>query len=378
MARRARRLRSRGAAVKIPVLQKNFRAWPKSETGGAAIYTDIAHALVTEYRSDAHFACYSHPDVARRLCVELVRDPQNASLIPDGIPMAVVSFDVDAEMAHKSSGARTPVPAPDEWWLSEQPKIRVLLDAHPGAFVYRTRGGYRIVYVLPLPFILRTAEDDERWTTTYVRWCAYLRRRFDICADASCADWTRLFRLPHATREREKQPERRETIGTPSEIGAWACEPSAEDIALALTLKKQKKPKAKRESKRVAAIPANGEGVLFHAFKAKGELGSEIEPGKWAVRCPQFDLHSKGDALDTSTILYAPKRSRAFRNTPARRSSVWRRPISALSFCTDQEKTENPNTSTCSRRRCPPTPRAPSRRRTGDRNTDARFLPRSD
>jgi hypothetical protein len=48
------------------------------------------------------------------------------------------------------------------------------------------------------------------------------------------------------------------------------------------------------------------EGLLFHAFEARGWLGQEIEPGKWAVICPWESRHTKGECLDTSTILFAP------------------------------------------------------------------------
>jgi hypothetical protein len=47
-------------------------------------------------------------------------------------------------------------------------------------------------------------------------------------------------------------------------------------------------------------------GVLFHAFGMRGWLGQEIEPGKWAVTCPWEGEHTKGEHLDTSTILFAP------------------------------------------------------------------------
>jgi hypothetical protein len=46
--------------------------------------------------------------------------------------------------------------------------------------------------------------------------------------------------------------------------------------------------------------------VLFYAFKARGWLGKELEPGKWSVLCPWNDQHTKGKTFDTSTVLFAP------------------------------------------------------------------------
>jgi hypothetical protein len=46
--------------------------------------------------------------------------------------------------------------------------------------------------------------------------------------------------------------------------------------------------------------------VFFYAFKSKGRIGKEEERGKWRVRCPWDNQHSKGKAFDGSTVLYAP------------------------------------------------------------------------
>jgi hypothetical protein len=49
-----------------------------------------------------------------------------------------------------------------------------------------------------------------------------------------------------------------------------------------------------------------GEGLLFHAFNARGWLGHPIEGKGWAVVCPWDSAHTQGAPLDTSTILFAP------------------------------------------------------------------------
>jgi hypothetical protein len=61
-----------------------------------------------------------------------------------------------------------------------------------------------------------------------------------------------------------------------------------------------------RHPSRASAHPSGDTGVLFHAFGDRGWLGHEIEAGKWAVQCPWEALHTKGERLDTSTVLFAP------------------------------------------------------------------------
>ena len=70
--------------------------------------------------------------------------------------------------------------------------------------------------------------DATAWRHLYVTWTRYLKRRFDLDADR-VKDWTRLFRLPRATRD--DKPEERETIGDPHSIGVWSPDLTAEDLS---------------------------------------------------------------------------------------------------------------------------------------------------
>src|SRR5262249_42878314 len=158
-------------------------------------------------------AAYSVPSIERRLTLEALRDAACRAQLPDGIPIAAVVFDVDSEQAHRASDGAPGTAAVDDWWLTELPKVEALRARHPDGFVYRTRGGYRIVYRLTQPYVLREAGDDAKWTTLYTQWIAYLHRAFGIVADPACADWPRLFRLPHATRVVGGRPEERDAIG---------------------------------------------------------------------------------------------------------------------------------------------------------------------
>jgi hypothetical protein len=132
--------------------------------------------------------------------------------LPDGgIPM--VLFVVDVEPA----GHDHPVTA--ETMAIEVSKLRAMLEAHPGGFVYMTTHGYRIVYRLPEPFVISEPVDAERWKLTYVAWLEYLADRYGIEADPACKDWGRIYRLPWVVRDGVRQEPA--TEGDPTAIGTW-------------------------------------------------------------------------------------------------------------------------------------------------------------
>lgn len=201
--------------LSIPVFaHARVRAWPDEDADPAA-YLDLSKALTQDFESDAHFQAISLPTLEYRLRKEALEQTE--------VPLSLLVFDVDNHAV--TNGDREP------WWEQEKTKIAALLQAHPGGFVYRTRGGYRIVYLLSSPFVLRTDLDGRRWRVFYHRCCLYLARQFAIEADLACADWTRLFRLPHATRDRATGPERHETIGSPDTITSFSHQPDASNLA---------------------------------------------------------------------------------------------------------------------------------------------------
>jgi putative DNA primase/helicase len=214
--------------------------------------------------------------------------------------MTLAVFDVDGH----------DVQSIDEWWCFEALKIKDLLEQHPGLYCYRTRGGYRIVGALPEPQLLPREINEARdiWTTQYLEWLAYLRRAFDIEGDTSCADWNRIFRLPHATREDSTSPEQRDAIGDPQTIGIWAPQISDDDRKQAGTLKKAA-PKKPYEPPSQSVF---GNGIFFEVFTARGQIGEEIEPGKFAIVCPCAREHSTNTDLTSSTALWVPRDGEEF------------------------------------------------------------------
>lgn len=207
------------AHLLLPVLaDKHARGWPEHETGRPALYLQVADALTRQWSTDAHFAAYSVPAQPRRLA----RPEALAALAEQGgVPMVLAVFDLDAP-DHKAT---------DAWFAEQLPKLDALPQRHPGLFAYRTRGGYRLVWRLAAPFVLGLAGDAARWRRLYQRWCCHLARGFGLVADPSCADWTRLYRLPHATREDGGSPEQLPAWGDPRELGAWQVEPRPGELA---------------------------------------------------------------------------------------------------------------------------------------------------
>jgi hypothetical protein len=124
-------------------------------------------------------------------------DKNAAEQIPGGVAMVAQFVDVDGA-EHKADPA---------WRAAESSKIAAALAALPGGLCYQTRGGYRLVWRLAAPVLIAGPNDAARWRLRYWRTLLALSRRFGLEGDPTCADWTRLYRLPHATRNEGGQPE---------------------------------------------------------------------------------------------------------------------------------------------------------------------------
>lgn len=204
----------------VPTLVRFATSWPLNDEGDELSYMPLSEALASRWADDAHFAAYSVPERPVRLSKEAVQHPQ----LPAGVTMVLVIFDVDGP------GHADGEPATDAWWSDFKARAQALLEVHTGGFIYRTRGGARIVYLLPSPTALRSFEDANTWRLYYLASLAYLEHRFGIAGDPRCSSWTGLQRLPHATRKAGSEPEDLEVIGEASAIGPWAPEVTAADM----------------------------------------------------------------------------------------------------------------------------------------------------
>jgi hypothetical protein len=201
---------------------KHLLAWPRHVDGGAAMYQPPARALLSRYATDAHVAAYSVHTMPRRL------DKEAPGHLVDGAPLVVAMAFFIADLDgpdHRASPA----------WRSEMaPRVERALAEHPGGFSYETRGGGRLLWRRALPFLIPTEFDAPTWKLTYWRTLLYLARRYGLVGDPACADWTRLYRAPHATRDRGGQPEQLPTVGDPELGTPFAFEPSEADLHLDL------------------------------------------------------------------------------------------------------------------------------------------------
>jgi P4 family phage/plasmid primase-like protien len=203
-------------ALLLPVLPGGQKTpgWPKHHDAPRIGYVDAAEAFTSSWPSDAHFAAYSVPGVEHRLTLDAI------GRLPGGWPMVLLVVDVDGP-GHKREPA---------WWTGELLKLEALAAAHPGGFFYATRGGYRLVYRLASPVMIRTVDDKEAWRERYRRELLYLARHFAIVGDPACSDITRLYRLPRVIREAGAPVEDHPTMGDPAALGVWTHEPSAEEL----------------------------------------------------------------------------------------------------------------------------------------------------
>ena len=206
--------------------------------GGSCVYRPIETVFVTVWDSDVHMSAYVCRQVQRRL--------NHEALGKVGVFMRWAIFDVDSGEAHKTGQGIT-----DRWLKAERKKIDHLLKAHPGLYVYFTRGGYRIVGRLAQEIQLTSRDQaEEEWTNLYLQWVHYLSRVFGIEADPSCSNWNRMYRAPQVVRELEPlegetkvefkarqkaaEPENHPRFGSAKHIGLWEPVLTEEDLLLNL------------------------------------------------------------------------------------------------------------------------------------------------
>lgn len=279
----------------VTTVQSHFvRSWPprldrdgqpkRLRPSDRATVAPIADALRAEYPSDAHFAAYESPNGWR--C--------NSQVFSIGlsVTMHALVFDLDAP------GHRVPDSA---WRRDTIDRVRALATAHPDPLHYETRGGSRIVYALRSPVILSTEQDAARWSSRYLVACAYLRRAFGLDVDTACCDWTRLFRLPHATRSGGR-PERLPVHGDPERIGVFLFTPSEVDVEGA---RPQLRRLARRGRLSFTTDDTTGEGLLYWLLRGRGDVGPPAPRGGWLARCPNAAAHTT-ETADDATVVYPP------------------------------------------------------------------------
>lgn len=213
---------------------------PHARTASWPIYTDaprlpvysVAEAFTRRYTTDAHTAAYAATPHARRL---------STGALAQGVHprMVLIVVDVDHDETHRLNGERAKkglaaVAVPEAWRVDVDQRITRLRDEAPGLVAYHTRGGARLVGLLATPHDIADEAAALAWKVRYARTLARLSRLYGIVGDPACDDWTRLYRLPHATRRGSQVPEAWPVIGELAAVGVWPAprdEELADDIA---------------------------------------------------------------------------------------------------------------------------------------------------
>jgi AAA domain len=205
----------------VPIFERFARGWPEHVACGTpaasctctrplterddATYADFAEATLTRFAWDAHFSAYSIDATSgthRRMTKKAIKQRVGA--------VAMVLFVVDVEP--EGHAPRTPA-----WDESQQDPIANALAE--GAYFYETRGGYRLVWKLAEPFPIANEHDEARWTASYKHALDALEHEQGVIGDRTCADWTRMYRLPLVTRDGiEQHPE----VTDVHNMGEWA------------------------------------------------------------------------------------------------------------------------------------------------------------
>lgn len=164
------------------------KGWDRRTADAAG--AELAVALTTAHPTDAHLTAYEPicPEGLNGAAIRL-----ESSALSEGVHVRMVTLigDVDDVEAHAAKR-----PASDAWRAAVLGPLTA-----SGLAYYATRGGFRVLATLAEPVELTSPADARAWRALYLGWCAELRAQYGLALDESCADWTRLFRLPCVVRE---------------------------------------------------------------------------------------------------------------------------------------------------------------------------------
>lgn len=207
-------------------------SWPIYNDGPRLPVYSVAEALARRYTTDAHTAAYAATPHARRLSTGALAQRVHPRMV-------LVVVDVDHDETHRLNGERAKkglvaVAVPEAWRVDVDQRITRLRAEAPGIVAYHTRGGARLVGLLATPHDIADEAAALAWKVLYARTLARLSRLYGIVGDPACDDWTRLYRLPHATRRGSQVPEAWPIVGELAAVGVWPAprdEELADDIA---------------------------------------------------------------------------------------------------------------------------------------------------
>jgi len=244
---------------------KYARSWPAHERGDAPQSLEIVDAFTREFATDAHLVAYSLPEDAPRR--RLHSDALELLTAPPLMVLLVVDVDPAGHVAT------------NRWREDTRTRAGYLLG---DPFGYFTRGGARFVWRID-PHAITDADAWARW---YLLALIAIAAMSGIVADPACCDWTRMYRLPHATRDGE--PQRHGWVcGSPDTIGTWTAPnmSPADTLATLGWLAAQSTAWTRRAVRLAPPAPRP-----MRAINATGDGSRAL---RWAVS--QVAAHGKGD-----------------------------------------------------------------------------------
>lgn len=265
---------------------KYARGWPERpekplRKSDRCITVPISRVLKERFPTDVHFAPYSSERNSR------LRSEAAGQV---AVTMTALVLDVDGP-DHERTSAFT---------RDLVPKLADMNREHPGACGYWTRGGARIIYAIE-PFEIEDTKDAARWKRSYLVALRYFEDKFGIVADPACADWTRLYRAPHATRDKGGKPEELGVFGAVDDLGMIQITASEDTLKRA-----QSAAKKVWYPRRDLGPVGESDGEFFRLLNERGDvLGRRGDA--WVIRCPNHAAHTMGADGDGRTYLYPPR-----------------------------------------------------------------------
>jgi hypothetical protein len=270
--------------ITVPILaHARVAGRPRGTRAPAALpHVLLDEALTRTWPTSARTMMYGLPSHPHRLLQDEIATYANDH---GGVPMQLIVLDVDDDVAHRDGLCR----ARPDWIAAERVKLSRLLADRPGGYVYFTPRGYRALWRLAEPFVLRSERDARTWAASYLAIGDELRERYGIALDPSGSRWTQPYILPRATREGRSTPERPDTIGDPQAIGAWELRIVEAPASVA----------------RGTAIGDAADSVIGRACIERGLARKVLRGGRMlATECP-FGAEHSSSSSPTSTVVMA-------------------------------------------------------------------------
>jgi hypothetical protein len=181
---------------------------PEAMDGAAILEMPLGEALERRFTHEAFFVARAPTwpvDAGsgakqRRLSLDVFREPGWLERLGGSITIQLGFADIDP-----------PVPDPPpgfiEQWLERisGPAVEKARAAYPGLGAYRTKRGFRLIWVRKEPFVLRSLAECEAYSRRVQAENAHWYRRFHLKVD-DLHDFERLQRVPHDQRPGDSSP----------------------------------------------------------------------------------------------------------------------------------------------------------------------------